>query len=158
MAFHREYGLQTRIVRIFNTYGPRMRADDGRVVTNLISQALRGDALTLYGGGNQTRSFCYVSDLVEGLYRLLLSNEVMPVNIGNPGEFTVRQLAELILKMTGSKSPLKEVPLPYADDPRQRKPDITRAKTILGWEPKVPLHEGLVPTIEYMRGEVLAAK
>ncbi len=158
MAFHREYDLQTRIVRIFNTYGPRMRADDGRVVTNLISQALRGDALTLYGGGNQTRSFCYVSDLVEGLYKLLLSNEVMPVNIGNPGEFTVRELAEIILKMTGSKSQLKEVPLPYSDDPRQRKPDITRARTILGWEPKIPLREGLVPTIEYMRGEVLAAK
>jgi len=158
MAFHREYDLQTRIVRIFNTYGPRMRADDGRVVTNLISQALRGEALTLYGGGNQTRSFCYVSDLVEGLYKLLLSNEVMPVNIGNPGEFTVRELAEIVLKMTGSKSPLKEVPLPYSDGPRQRKPDITRARTILGWEPKIPLREGLVPTIEYMRGEVLAAK
>jgi len=158
MAFHREYKLRTRIVRIFNTYGPRMRADDGRVVTNLISQALRGDALTLYGGGKQTRSFCYVSDLVDGLYKLLLSDEAMPVNIGNPGEFTVRELAEIILEMTGSKSTLQEVPLPYSDDPRQRKPDITRARSILGWEPKISLREGLIPTIEYMRGEVLAAK
>ncbi len=158
MAFHREYGVRTRMVRIFNTYGPRMRADDGRVVTNFISQALRGEALTLYGGGNQTRSFCFVSDLIEGIYKLLLSDEVMPVNIGNPGEFKVRELAEIVLEMTGSKSVLKDVPLPYIDDPRQRKPDITRARTILGWEPKVPLREGLVPTIAYMRGEVLAQR
>jgi len=158
MAFHREYGLRTRIVRIFNTYGPRMRADDGRVVTNLVSQALRGDDLTLYGGGNQTRSFCYVADLIAGIFKLLMSDEPYPVNIGNPGEFTVRELAEIVLEMTGSKSKLKEVPLPYSDDPRQRKPDITRAKTILKWEPKIPLREGLVPTIEYMRGEVLAQR
>ncbi len=158
MAFHREYGLRTRIVRIFNTYGPRMRADDGRVVTNLVSQALRGDDLTLYGGGNQTRSFCYVADLIAGIFKLLMSDEPYPVNIGNPGEFTVRELAEIVLQMTGSKSNLKEVPLPFSDDPRQRKPDITRAKTILKWEPKIPLREGLVPTIEYMRGEVLAQR
>ncbi len=158
MAFHREYGLRTRIVRIFNTYGPRMRADDGRVVTNLVSQALRGDDLTLYGGGNQTRSFCYVADLIAGIFKLLQSDEPYPVNIGNPGEFTVRELAEIVLQMTGSKSKLKEVPLPFSDDPRQRKPDITRAKTILKWEPKISLREGLVPTIEYMRGEVLAQR
>lgn len=155
MAFHREHGVATRMVRIFNTYGPRMRADDGRVVTNFISQALRNEALTLYGGGDQTRSFCFVADLIEGIYRLLESDEVMPVNIGNPGEFKVRDLAQIVIEMTGSKSTMTEVPLPYSDDPRQRKPDITRAKTILGWEPKIPLREGLKPTIEYMRGEVL---
>jgi dTDP-glucose 4,6-dehydratase len=118
MAFHREYGLETRIVRIFNTYGPRMRADDGRVVTNFISQALRGEALTLYGGGNQTRSFCFVADLVAGIYKLLQSDEVYPVNIGNPGEFTMRELAKIVIEMTGSKSGMQEVPLPYSDDPR----------------------------------------
>lgn len=155
MAYHREYGLQTRIVRIFNTYGPRMRPDDGRVVTNFISQALRGEPLTLYGGGRQTRSFCFVSDLIDGIYRLLLSDEVMPVNIGNPGEFHVRDLAEIVIEMTGSKSETVDIPLPFADDPQQRCPDITRAKTILGWEPTIPLREGLEPTIEYMRGEVL---
>lgn len=158
MAFHREYGLDTRIVRIFNTYGPRMRPDDGRVVTNFVSQALRNEPLTLYGGGDQTRSFCFVADLVEGIYRLLESNEVMPVNIGNPGEFKVRDLAKIVIEMTGSKSTLTEVPLPYSDDPRQRRPDITRAKTILGWEPTIPLREGLKPTIEHMRGEVLVGK
>jgi len=155
MAYHREYDMQTRIVRIFNTYGPRMRADDGRVVTNFISQALRGEPLTLYGGGNQTRSFCYCTDLIEGIYRLFQSDEALPVNIGNPGEFKVRELAEIILEMTGSSSEMVEIPLPYSDDPQQRRPDITRAKTLLGWEPTIPLREGLGPTIDYMRGEVL---
>ena len=155
MAYHREYGLETRMVRIFNTYGPRMRANDGRVVTNFISQALRNEPLTLYGGGNQTRSFCFVADLVEGIYRLVESDEVNPTNIGNPGEFKVRELAEIVIEMTGSKSTMKNVELPYSDDPRQRRPDIGKAKRVLGWEPKVPLREGLKPTIEYMRGEVL---
>jgi dTDP-glucose 4,6-dehydratase len=155
MAFHREYGMETRIVRIFNTYGPRMRPDDGRVVTNFIAQALRHEPLTLYGGGDQTRSFCFVADLIEGIYRLLESDEVMPVNIGNPGEFKVRELAEIVIEMTGSSSRMIDVPLPYSDDPRQRRPDITRAKSLLGWEPKIPLREGLKPTIEHMRTEVL---
>ena len=154
MAYHRQYGLETRIVRIFNTYGPRMRPDDGRVVTNLVCQALRGEPLTLYGTGSQTRSFCYVSDLAAGLYRLLLSQEDSPVNIGNPIEFTVRELAELILEMTGSKSPVVTVPLPFEDDPRQRRPNISKAKQQLGWEPHVPLKEGLAQTIAYLRAEI----
>lgn len=158
MAYHREFGLDTRIVRIFNTYGPRMRPDDGRVVTNFISQALRGEPLTLYGGGEQTRSFAFVSDLIEGIYRLLQSDETQPVNIGNPDEFKVCELAEIVLEMTGSASGTVELPLPYADDPQQRRPDITRAKTLLGWEPTIPLREGLKPTIDYMRGEVLVQK
>jgi len=154
MAYHRQYDLDTRIVRIFNTYGPRMRPDDGRVVTNLVCQALRGEPLTLYGDGSQTRSFCYVGDLIEGFCRLLRSEETTPVNIGNPGEFTVRELAELVLEFTGSASPIVTVPLPYADDPKQRRPDISKARRILGWEPTVPLREGLKKTIEYLRTEI----
>ena len=154
MAYHREYGLETRIVRIFNTYGPRMRADDGRVVTNFISQALRGEPLTLYGDGTQTRSFCFATDTAEGIFRLLMSDEQEPVNIGNPDEFTVRELAELVLELTGSTSEITTVPLPFSDDPKQRKPVIEKAKRVLGWEPTIALRDGLVPTIEYLRGEV----
>ena len=155
MAYHREYGLETRIVRIFNTYGPRMRADDGRVVTNLVSQALRGEPLTLYGDGTQTRSFCFATDTAEGIFRLLMSDEQDPVNIGNPDEFTVRELAELILELTGSESEITTVPLPFSDDPKQRKPVIEKALRVLGWEPTIKLRDGLAPTIEYLRGEVL---
>lgn len=155
MAFQREWGLETRIVRIFNTYGPRMRPDDGRVVTNLICQALRGEPMTLYGDGMQTRSFCFVSDLIDGLYRLALSDEKEPVNIGNPIERTVRELAELIKKLTGSSSPLITVPLPFQDDPRQRRPDISKAKRVLGWEPKMSIEEGLQLTVDYLRKEIL---
>jgi len=151
MAYHRAQGVDTRIVRIFNTYGPRMRPHDGRVVSNFIVQALQGAPLTVYGDGSQTRSFCYAEDEVEGIYRLFNANETMPVNIGNPNEFTVRQLAELVLELTGSTSEIVSHPLP-ADDPKVRQPDITRAKSILGWEPRVQLREGLARTIEYFRG------
>jgi dTDP-glucose 4,6-dehydratase len=151
MAYHRAQRVDTRIVRIFNTYGPRMRPHDGRVVSNFIVQALLGEPLTVYGDGSQTRSFCYAEDEVEGIYRLFNSTETMPVNIGNPNEFTVRQLAELVLELTGSRSPIIAHPLP-ADDPKVRQPDITRAKAILGWEPNVQLREGLARTIEYFRG------
>ncbi|HWA58396.1 MAG TPA: UDP-glucuronic acid decarboxylase family protein [Gemmatimonadales bacterium] len=150
MAYHRYHGLDTRIVRIFNTYGPRMRARDGRVVSNFVVQALRGEALTVYGSGRQTRSFCYVSDLVDGIYRLFQSSEIDPVNIGNPNEFTVQELAELVLRLTGSASQVELRPLPV-DDPRIRQPDITRARSILGWSPQVPLERGLVRTIEFFR-------
>ncbi|MFM8910968.1 MAG: UDP-glucuronic acid decarboxylase family protein, partial [Gemmatimonadota bacterium] len=150
MAYHRAQGVDTRIVRIFNTYGPRMRPGDGRVVSNFIVQALRGEPLSMYGDGSQTRSFCYASDEVEGIYRLFLSQERMPVNIGNPNEFTVRELAELVIELTGSPSAIESLPLP-ADDPKVRQPDITRAKAILGWEPTVQLREGLLRTIEYFR-------
>jgi dTDP-glucose 4,6-dehydratase len=150
MAYHRAHGLDTRIVRIFNTYGPRMRPSDGRVVSNLIVQALQGEPLTLYGDGSQTRSFCYVDDLIEGILRLFERGSAEPVNIGNPGEFTVRQLAELVLEVTGSRSAIEFRPLPV-DDPRQRCPDITRARELLGWEPRVPLAEGLRRTIEHFR-------
>jgi dTDP-glucose 4,6-dehydratase len=150
MAYHRAQGVDTRIVRIFNTYGPRMRPGDGRVVSNFIVQALRGEPLSMYGDGSQTRSFCYASDEVEGIYRLFLSEEGMPVNIGNPNEFTVRELAELVIELTGSSSTIESLPLP-ADDPKVRQPDITRAKAILGWEPTVQLREGLLRTIEYFR-------
>jgi len=153
MAYHREYGLDTRIVRIFNTYGPRMRVDDGRVVTNLIIQALEGKPLTLYGDGSQTRSFCYVSDLVDGFYRLLLSGEHGPVNLGNPVELSIRALAEIILKLTNSSSAIVTIPLPFADDPKQRRPDITRAQQLLDWEPRVSLEDGLESTIAYLREE-----
>jgi dTDP-glucose 4,6-dehydratase len=151
-AYHRKYGVATRIARIFNTYGPRMREDDGRVVPNLVFQALRGEPLTVYGDGNQTRSFCYVSDLIEGIYRLLVSETSDPVNIGNPGEFTVNEFAQLVLELTGSRSPIVHTPLP-SDDPRKRRPDITRAKTVLGWEPKVALREGLAETIKWFRSQ-----
>ena len=150
MSFHREYGLDTRIVRIFNTYGPRMRPRDGRVVTNFIVQALNGEPLTVYGDGSQTRSFCYVSDEVEGLYRLFLYGDQNPTNIGNPAEYTVRELADLVIELTGTSSVVKHEPLPQ-DDPRQRRPDITRARRMLGWEPTVPVREGVSRTIEYFR-------
>ena len=158
MAYHREYGLATRIVRIFNTYGPRMRADDGRVVTNFISQALQGKPLTLYGDGSQTRSFCFVTDTADGLYKLLLSDESQPVNIGNPTEFTVRELAEIVIDLTGSASEIITVPLPFSDDPKQRKPVIEKAKRVLDWEPTIALREGLEPTVEYLRGEITVPK
>src|SRR5678815_2712472 len=150
MAYHRVHGLDARIVRIFNTYGPRMRVEDGRAIPAFLSQALRNEDVTVFGDGSQTRSLCYVSDLVEGLYRLISSNEVNPVNIGNPNELTIRQLAEAIIALTGSRSRIVTRPLPV-DDPRVRQPDITRARTILGWEPKVPLDEGLRRTLAYFR-------
>ena len=150
MAYHREHQLDTRIVRIFNTYGPRMQPHDGRVVTNFIVQALTGEPITLYGDGQQTRSFCYVDDEIEGLYRLFMKGDATPTNIGNPTEFTMRQLADLVVELTGSKSPIVNRPLP-ADDPRQRQPDISKARKQLGWEPTIPLRQGLVRTIEYFR-------
>jgi dTDP-glucose 4,6-dehydratase len=150
MAYHRYHNVDTRIVRIFNTYGPRMRPRDGRVVSNFIVQALNDEPLTVYGDGSQTRSFCYVSDEVEGIYRLFMSDDCSPTNIGNPIEFTVRQLAELVLELTGSSAPIVEKPLPE-DDPKVRQPDIARARRILGWEPKVALREGLEETIRYFR-------
>jgi dTDP-glucose 4,6-dehydratase len=153
MAYHRYHALDTRIVRIFNTFGPRMRPHDGRVVSNFIRQALRGEPLTVYGDGSQTRSFCYVEDLVEGIVRLFERGTPDPTNIGNPGEFTVRQLAVHVLALTGSRSDIVHRPLPE-DDPRVRQPDISRARELLGWEPSVPLDEGLARTIAYFR-EVL---
>ena len=150
MAYHRYHGVDTRIVRIFNTYGPRMRPRDGRVVSNFIVQALLGEPITIYGDGSQTRSFCYVSDLVEGIYRLFRSNRHDPTNIGNPNEFTVTQLAELVKEMTGTKAPIVYQPLP-TDDPKVRQPDISQARSELGWEPKVPLKEGLAKTIQHFR-------
>ncbi len=148
MAYHRYHGLDTRIVRIFNTYGPRMRPRDGRVVSNFIVQALKGEPITIYGDGSQTRSFCYVEDEVDGLYRLFMHGDSEPTNIGNPVEFTVRQLAEMVVELTGTKAPIVHHALPV-DDPKVRQPDITNARKKLGWEPKVPLREGLVRTIEY---------
>jgi dTDP-glucose 4,6-dehydratase len=148
MAYHRFHGVETRIVRIFNTYGPRMRPGDGRVVSNFIVQALRGEPLSVYGDGSQTRSFCYVDDLVEGIYRLFLSDRAEPTNVGNPDEFTVRELAEKVIAMTGSRSALDQRPLPE-DDPKVRRPDITAARAVLGWEPRVNLDEGLARTIPY---------
>jgi dTDP-glucose 4,6-dehydratase len=150
MAYHRCHQLDTRIVRIFNTYGPRMRLNDGRVVPAFISQALRGEPLTVFGDGSQTRSFCYVDDLIEGIFRLSQTDFHEPVNIGNPAEMTVLQFAEEILKLTGSKSKIIHKPLP-TDDPKQRRPDISRAKKLLGWEPKVDLATGLRKTIEYFK-------
>ena len=151
MAYHRAHGVDTRIVRIFNTYGPRMRPDDGRVVSNFIVQALRDEPLTIYGDGSQSRSFCYVSDLVEGIRRVFDAEVHDPVNLGNPGEFTIRELADLVLEATGSSSPLVHRPLP-TDDPRVRRPDIARASTALGWEPQVPLEIGLRRTVAHFRG------
>ena len=148
MAYHRHHGVDVRIVRIFNTYGPRMRPDDGRVVSNLLVQALSGEPLTIYGEGEQTRSFCYVDDEVEGFLQLLDSDHVGPVNMGNPNEFTVRELADLVLEITGSSSELVFEPLP-TDDPARRQPDITLARSVLGWEPKVQLREGLARTAEH---------
>jgi len=153
MAYHRFHGVETRIVRIFNTYGERMRVKDGRVVPAFISQALRNEPLTVFGDGSQTRSFCYVSDLIEGIYRLLMSDETQPTNIGNPAEMTVLQFAEAIKTLVGSNAPIEFRPLPE-DDPKIRRPDITKARTILGWEPVVPLSDGLSRTIDYFRGVV----
>jgi dTDP-glucose 4,6-dehydratase len=153
MAYHREHGVETRIVRIFNTYGPRMRLHDGRVVPAFISQALKHKPITVFGEGKQTRSFCYVSDLIEGIYRLMLSDRELPVNIGNPSEMTVLAFAREIIRATGSRSKISFKPLPQ-DDPKQRRPDITKARKILKWEPKVGLKEGLAKTIEYFRGKV----
>ena len=150
MAYHTFHGLETRIVRIFNTYGPRMRLNDGRVLPAFIGQALRGEDLTMFGDGSQTRSFCYVDDLVEGTFRLLLSDYVYPMNIGNPAEITIKEFGEEILKLTGAKQKLISKPLP-TDDPKQRQPDITKAKEILGWEPKVSRAEGLKITYEYFK-------
>lgn len=148
MAYHRKYGLRTRIVRIFNTYGPRMRLDDGRVVPAFIGQVLAGKPLTLFGDGSQTRSFCYVADLVEGLVRLAQSDEAMPVNLGNPHEMTIKQFGEYILAMSDSQVGFEYKPLP-PDDPKVRRPDITKAKAILGWEPQVPFADGIVKTMQY---------
>lgn len=153
MAYHRTHGVETRIVRIFNTYGPRMRLNDGRVVPNFMSQALSGKPLTVYGDGSQTRSFCFVSDLVDGIYRLLLSDEVEPVNIGNPTEITIREFAERINTLTGNAAGIRYEPLPK-DDPRQRQPDITKARTILGWSPQVQLQEGLEKTVAWFADRV----
>jgi dTDP-glucose 4,6-dehydratase len=152
MAYHREHGLDTRIVRIFNTYGPRMRPRDGRVVSNFIVQALAGEPLTIYGDGSQSRSFCYVSDEVEGIYRLFMRGDAEPTNIGNPDEFTVRELADLVLELTGSRSKIVSRPLP-TDDPKVRRPDISRARERLDWSPQVPLREGLRRTIAWFREE-----
>jgi dTDP-glucose 4,6-dehydratase len=148
MAYHRFHGLETRIVRIFNTYGPRMRLNDGRVLPTFIGQALRGEDLSIFGDGSQTRSFCYVDDLVEGIYRLLLSDYPYPVNIGNPDEITIKEFAEEIIKLTGTTQKIVSKPLPQ-DDPKQRQPDITKAKELLGWEPKVSRAEGLKRTYKY---------
>jgi len=150
MAYHTFHGVETRIVRIFNTYGPRMRLNDGRALPAFIGQALRGEDLTLFGDGSQTRSFCYVDDLVEGIYRLLMSNYAYPVNIGNPVEITLKEFAEEVLKLTGSTVQIAYKPLPQ-DDPKQRKPDITKAKELLDWEPKVTRAEGLKITYEYFK-------
>jgi dTDP-glucose 4,6-dehydratase len=161
MAYHRYHGIDTRIVRIFNTYGPRMRPNDGRVVSNFIVQALTDQPLTLYGDGSQTRSFCYVADEVEGIFRLFMRGDNNPTNIGNPNEFTVRQLAELVIELTGVTAEIVEKELPV-DDPKVRRPDISRARQMLGWEPTIPLREGVSRTIEYFRSvlskEVSAAR
>src|SRR5687768_431876 len=155
MAYHRYHGMDTKIVRIFNTYGPRMRLRDGRVVPAFIGQALSNQPLTMFGDGSQTRSFCYVSDLIDGIYRLLMSDETNPTNIGNPAEMTVLQFAELIKKLTGATAPIEFHPLP-TDDPKVRKPDITKARAKLGWEPRIQVEEGLKRTIDYFRKVVAA--
>ena len=153
MAYHRSHGVDTRIVRIFNTYGPRMRLRDGRVVPNFVSQALRSEPLTVYGEGKQTRSFCYVSDLVDGIYRLLMSNESEPVNIGNPAELTIHDFAKVINELTGNPAGIRFEPLPV-DDPKQRQPDISKARRVLGWEPKVDLRTGMTQTVEWFRNQL----
>jgi dTDP-glucose 4,6-dehydratase len=153
MAYHRAHGMDTRVVRIFNTYGPRMRPNDGRVISNFIVQALTGQPLTIYGTGTQTRSFCFVDDEIEGIFRLFLSSETDPVNIGNPNEFTVEQLARTVLELTGSHSRVEHRDLPM-DDPKVRRPDIARAREVLGWDPTVDLREGVKRTIEYFRQEL----
>lgn len=154
MAYHNFHGVETRIIRIFNTYGPRMRLNDGRALPAFMSQALNGEDLTVFGDGSQTRSFCYVDDLVEGIYRLLLSDYHLPVNIGNPQEITLNQFAEEIIALTGAKQKIVYHPLPK-DDPKQRQPDITKARTLLGWEPKVNRQEGLKITYEYFKKALL---
>ncbi len=155
MAYHRFHGVDTKIVRIFNTYGPRMRLEDGRVVPNFIPQALRGEPLTVFGDGQQTRSFCYCSDLIDGIYRLLLSDEHEPVNIGNPAELSILEFAQMINRLTGNTAGIVFQPEKrIKDDPQTRQPDITRARTLLGWEPKVSLEEGLTRTIEYFRHRI----
>src|SRR5207302_20561 len=156
MAYHRYHGVDTRIVRIFNTYGPRMRLNDGRALPNFVHQALTGKPLTIYGDGRQTRSFCYVSDLIEGIYRLMNTPDVTgPMNVGNPTEFTIRELAEAVISLTGSRSELVHRPLPE-DDPVQRKPDISLANEKLGWEATVPLQEGLKATINYFEKQLFS--
>jgi dTDP-glucose 4,6-dehydratase len=155
MAWHRSRGANTHLVRIFNTYGPRLNPSDGRVISNFMMQALRGEPLTVYGDGRQTRSFCYVDDLIEGIQRLSRSDEHLPVNIGNPNEFTILECAQAVLEVTGSKSELRFKPLPE-DDPTRRCPDITKARALLGWEPKIPLKEGLQKSLEFFRGKVAA--
>jgi dTDP-glucose 4,6-dehydratase len=153
MAYRRYHDLDTRLARIFNTYGPRMQLNDGRVVPNFMKQALRGDDLTIYGDGSQTRSFCYVSDEIEGFLRLAKSDEHLPVNIGNPNEFTILECAQVVLKVTESKSKIRYEPLPQ-DDPKQRRPDITKARTLLGWEPRIDLETGLRLSLDYFRKAV----
>jgi UDP-glucuronate decarboxylase len=150
--YHRQYGVDIRVVRIFNTYGPRMNPQDGRVVSNFIVQALQGKPITIYGDGSQTRSFCYVDDLIEGFLKLMDAPDGVtgPINIGNPGEFTIRQLAEIVIEMTGSRSEIVQMPLPQ-DDPLQRRPDITKARDVLGWQPTIPLRQGLERTIDYFK-------
>ncbi|HZS61901.1 MAG TPA: UDP-glucuronic acid decarboxylase family protein [Gemmatimonadaceae bacterium] len=157
MAYHRYHGIDTRIVRIFNTYGPRMRPRDGRVVSNFIVQALMGEPITIYGNGSQTRSFCYVADEVEGIYRLFMNGDHEPTNVGNPDEYTVKQLAEIVVELTGTTSPIVYRDLPE-DDPKVRRPDITRACTMLGWTPKIPVRDGVAKTIEYFRGLIGAGR
>ncbi|WP_266202837.1 UDP-glucuronic acid decarboxylase family protein [Pontibacter kalidii] len=154
MAYHMHHGLETRIVRIFNTYGPRMRLDDGRVLPAFLSQALRGEPLSIFGDGSQTRSFCYVDDLVEGIYRLLLSDYHLPVNVGNPSEITIREFAEEICRLTGVELKVEYQPLP-TDDPQKRQPDISLAKQVLGWEPQVDRAEGLKRTLEFFKEKIL---
>jgi dTDP-glucose 4,6-dehydratase len=153
MAYHRYYGVDTRILRIFNTYGPRLQSNDGRVISTLIRQALRGEDMTIFGDGSQTRSFCYVSDEIEGILRLAHSDERDPVNIGNPDEFTILECASLVKELTGARSRIVFRPLPQ-DDPKQRKPDISKAERLLGWKPTISLHSGLLKTIEFMAKEV----
>lgn len=153
MAYHRSHGVDTRIVRIFNTYGPRMRLNDGRVVPNFIGQALRGEPLTVYGDGSQTRSFCFVNDLIEGIYRLLMSNETEPVNIGNPTETTILEFAQKINELTGNQAGIEIKPLP-TDDPKQRQPNIGKAQRLLGWQPKVALDQGMTQTIAWFAERV----
>ena len=153
MAYHRAHGVNTHLVRIFNTYGPRLHPSDGRVISNFMMQALRGEPLTIYGDGKQTRSFCYVDDLIEGILRLSRSSEHLPVNIGNPGEFTILECAQVVLEVTGSKSELRFEPLPQ-DDPTRRCPDITKARTLLGWEPQIQLKQGLQKSLDFFRGKI----
>lgn len=153
MAWHRYRGVNTHLVRIFNTYGPRLHPSDGRVISNFVMQALRNQPLTIYGDGTQTRSFCYVADLIDGIYRLALSDEHLPVNIGNPTEFTILECAQTVLEVTGSGSPLAYAPLPQ-DDPTRRQPDITRARTLLGWEPKISLRQGLALSLDFFRSQL----